>query len=109
MGDRTLLAPVRRSRRNNIELDHVPGQELLARAEIANARGRISHSALRKKALIAEGPHELPHPARGLPLRIAYGMIAATDKARKAMRHREVSMKRALSGVLVSVLALAAT
>jgi branched-chain amino acid transport system substrate-binding protein len=49
---------------------------------------------------------------RGLPLPTAYGMIAATEiKAVKATRHvdREVSMKRVLSWVLASVLAVTAT
>src|SRR5258705_13515712 len=49
---------------------------------------------------------------RSLPLPIACGMIAATEiRAVKTTRHadREVLMKRILSGVLASVLAVAAT
>src|SRR3982075_4050003 len=49
--------------------------------------------------------------ARGLPLPTPSGMIAATKPTPQAMRpvRREASMKRILSGVLASVLAMAAS
>jgi branched-chain amino acid transport system substrate-binding protein len=68
------------------------------------------HSALRKMRGVGDD-RITAASGGGLPLHTACGMIAAQNLRSQAMRHvsRENSMKRAFSGVLASVLMVAAT